>query len=125
MAREFSRLVSRGRFVFNAAVENPVLNALRRYYVTGDPSFFEAAGLTELIEDQNVENFDEIAPRIVKRRSKKNQFCFDTGKQLYWDYYLSRRVVFRKVYRLDLSCFKNFTTKCYRLIMFFLAKQMR
>ena len=91
---------------------NPILDAVKDYFIHGDRSYLEEHGLLFLVEDEEIgvdSEFDEIIEDslVVKKRRKKNVFDYDEGKKLNFDYYINRRAVFREVFRMDYGCFKK------------------
>lgn len=50
---------------------------------------------------------DDAGTRKKKRKmTPKDRWCTEETRRLYWEYYLSRRPLFRSVYRMELSCFE-------------------
>ena len=72
-------------------------------YASGDASTLALCGINvDLGFDQ-----DE-GPRKKRKNSSKNRFDSSTTRRLQWEYYFSRRPLFRSVYRMELDCFQMF-----------------
>ena len=90
------------------AFSNPAVEALRLYYTEGDSSLLAQNGLMFLIGEDTARS-NEAAPEqpAKKKRRKKNSFNFDEGKVIGFDYYSTRRKLFREVFRMEFGCFKK------------------
>ena len=77
-----------------------LLKLVSQYYSTGDSLHLRAAGIPIFNENQADE---EPKPKRIMR--PKQQFDFQEGKRLFFEYYLARKPVFRTTYRMELDCF--------------------
>ena len=94
------------------AALNNITGAIIEFYSTGKSLYLEEAGLMDLVNDrfETIHPRDEVddeTPRLIKKRRAKNIFNYNDGKALLYEYYMSRKVTFRKVFRMDLDAFEQ------------------